>query len=179
MFTIIKKGSGTSFWCTFPVWFFHKNVFHLILYQLSKFQCHTFFLSRDIKWNVLSSYLDSWWRHELLRFILVQALRQWLTGRERGEDENTKMWISWERKELFRWNKTTSFIVFEGLSFGEKQKFVKKWRTQALNIFLIAAHFKSIKNNIFPWRPANLFKTRLQHRCFPVNIAKFFRTAFL
>ena len=38
-----------------------------------------------------------------------------------GEDGNIKIWVSWERKELFRWNKKTFFIiVFEGLSFGEK-----------------------------------------------------------
>ena len=24
---------------------------------------------------------------------------------KRGEDENSTTWISWERKELFRWNK--------------------------------------------------------------------------
>ena len=28
-----------------------------------------------------------------------------------------------------------------------------------------------------PWRPAFLLKKRFQHRCFPVNIAKFLRTA--
>ena len=27
-----------------------------------------------------------------------------------------------------------SFIVFEDLSFGEKEKFLKKYRTQALNV---------------------------------------------
>ena len=55
-----------------------------------------------------------------LKFIFDQALKQWLTGRKRGEGKNTEIWISRERKELFRWNKKTSFIVFEGLSFGEK-----------------------------------------------------------
>ena len=54
---------------------------------------------------LLSSYLDSWWSHELSRFILDQALQQWLTGRKRGEDGNTKIWKSWEWKEFFRWNK--------------------------------------------------------------------------
>ena len=34
-----------------------------------------------------------------------QALKEWLTGRKRGEDGNTKIWISLEQKELFRWNK--------------------------------------------------------------------------
>ena len=105
LFTKIKKGSGTSFWCTFSVWFFHKNVPYLKLYQWTKFQCQTFFPSQDIKPNVLlSSYrqlMMSW----TLRFILDQALKQWLTGRKREEDGNTKIWISWEWKELFRWNK--------------------------------------------------------------------------
>ena len=63
LFTKMKKGSGTSFWCTFSAWFFHKNVLYLILYQWTKFKCHTFFPSQDIKQNVLSSsYLGSWWR---------------------------------------------------------------------------------------------------------------------
>ena len=42
---------------------------------------------------------------QTLRFFLDQPLKQWLTGRKRGEDENTKTGISWEQKELFRWNK--------------------------------------------------------------------------
>ena len=45
---------------------------------------------------------------------------------KRGEDGNTKIWISREWKELFSWNKKHFFIVFEGLSFGEKLKFDKK-----------------------------------------------------
>ena len=32
---------------------FHKNVSYLIIYQWTKFQCHTLFLSQDIKQNVL------------------------------------------------------------------------------------------------------------------------------
>ena len=39
-----------------------------------------------------------------------------------NEGKNTKMWISPERKERFRWKKKTFFVVFEGLSFGEKTK---------------------------------------------------------
>ena len=34
--------------------------------------------------------------------MLDQPLKQWLTGRKRGEDRNTKIPISQERKELFR-----------------------------------------------------------------------------
>ena len=36
--------------------------------------------------------------------------------------KNTKIWISQEGKELFRWNKKKKFIFFEGLSFDEKIK---------------------------------------------------------
>ena len=49
LFIKIKKRYGTSFWCTFYAWFFRKNVSYLILYQWTKFQCHTLFLSQDIK----------------------------------------------------------------------------------------------------------------------------------
>ena len=70
--------------------------------------------------KVLMSHLISFWRYQtkcvtflfrqlmtykLLRFFLDQPLKQWLTVRKRGEDENTKTWISWERKELCRRNK--------------------------------------------------------------------------
>ena len=41
---------------------------------------------------------------QTLRFIFDQPLKQWLTGRKRGEDENTKICVSQERKELFRLN---------------------------------------------------------------------------
>ena len=39
-----------------------------------------------------------------LRFISIHPLKQFLTGRKRGEDRNTKIWISQEQKELFWWN---------------------------------------------------------------------------
>ena len=59
LFTKIKKESVTSFWCTFSM-FLHKNVSYLILYQWTKFQCHTCLPSQDIKPNILlHSYLDS------------------------------------------------------------------------------------------------------------------------
>ena len=57
LFRKTKKGSGASFWCAFSAWFFHKNVPYLILYQWTTFQCHTLFLSRGIKQNVLLSLI--------------------------------------------------------------------------------------------------------------------------
>ena len=56
----LKRGLGLAFDSHFLHNFFCKNVPYLILYQWTKFQCHTLFLSQDIKQNVLlSSYLDS------------------------------------------------------------------------------------------------------------------------
>ena len=103
LFSKIKKGSWASVWCIFSAWFFHKNVSYLILYQWTKFQCHTLFLSQDtIKlYMLLSAYIDSWWRHD----FFDQPLKQWLTGKKRGKDEHTKIGISEEQKELFRCNK--------------------------------------------------------------------------
>ena len=37
----------------------------------------------------------------ILKFFLDQPLKHWLTRKKRGEDENTKIGISRERKELF------------------------------------------------------------------------------
>ena len=105
LFRKIKKGIGASFWFTFSAWFFHKNVPCLILYQWTKFQCHILFLSQDIKQNVLLSfYLDSWWRHKLSDFSWINLKSNGWQGKRR-EDENTKIWISRERKELFPWNR--------------------------------------------------------------------------
>ena len=57
LFTKIKKGPGTSFWCTFSASFFHKNILCLIrsILSIDKIQCRTFFSSQDIKQNVSSS----------------------------------------------------------------------------------------------------------------------------
>ena len=86
LFSKIKKGSGASFWCTFSAWFSHRKVPYLILYQWTKFQCDTLFLSQDIKQNVLvSSYLDSWWHHKLWDFFWINLLSNGWQGRKEGK----------------------------------------------------------------------------------------------
>ena len=43
---------------------------------------------------------------QLCKITLVfQTPKQWLTGRKRGEEESTKVWISQQRKKLLRWDK--------------------------------------------------------------------------
>ena len=56
----LKRGLELAFGAHFLHDFSIKNVPYLTLYQWTKFQCHTLFLSQDIKQNVLSSSsLDS------------------------------------------------------------------------------------------------------------------------
>ena len=116
LFTKIKKGSGTSFWCTFSAWFFHKNVPYLILYQWTKFQCHALFLSQDIKQNVLLNfYLDNWWHHKL------NLQSSGWQGEKEGKTKILKLeYLENENSFLDEIKKHTFFIVFKGLSFGEK-----------------------------------------------------------
>ena len=51
----LKRSLGLAFGANF----LHKNVPYLILYQLTKIQCHSFFLLKISKQNALSSYLDN------------------------------------------------------------------------------------------------------------------------
>ena len=110
LFRKIKKGSGASFWCTFSEWFFHKNVPYLVLYQWTKFQCHTLFLSQDVKQNVsLSSYLGSWWRHKLWDFCWINLLSNGWQEKKEGKTkiqkfeylENEKSFLN-KIKNIFR-----------------------------------------------------------------------------
>ena len=57
--------------------------------------------------------------HDILIIPLPFVLLNLEKVQRKGK--NTKIWISREQKELYRWNKK-HFSVFEGLSFGEKLK---------------------------------------------------------
>ena len=58
------------------------------------------------------------WHHKLFHF----HLSFWIWKVWKGREKITKIWISREREELFRWNKKHFFAVFEGFSFGEEIK---------------------------------------------------------
>ena len=75
LFTKIKKGLGIA------------PGTH---YQWTKFQCHTFFPSWDIKQNVSSSYLDSWWRHKLLDLSSINLKSNGWQGEKEGKMEIQK-----------------------------------------------------------------------------------------
>ena len=58
-----------------------------------------------------------------------QPLKQWLTGRTRGEDKYTKNWIHWERKEVFRWKKCFFFQFLKGYHLVKKCCHKYQWRS--------------------------------------------------
>ena len=69
--------------------------------------------------NYICKFMQSSsWDHKLFHFHLCF----WIWEMWKGRVKITKIWISEELKELFQWNRKYFFIVFEGLSFGEKIK---------------------------------------------------------
>ena len=106
LFCNLKSDWSLEVCAHFFAWFFHKNVPYLTLYQWTKFQCHTFFHSQDIKPNVLfSSYLDSSWCHVISSwyswFIFDEALKQWLTERKKEGKMEIKIHKYLENEESF------------------------------------------------------------------------------
>ena len=85
------------------------------LFSFSRYQtkCVIEFLFRQL--------MASW----TLRFIFDHPLKQWPTGRKRGKGRNTKNWISWEWKELFRWNKKDFSQIFKGYHLVKNENLVK------------------------------------------------------
>ena len=54
--------------------------------------------------------------------IYLESSSKAMTDKEKkGEDENTKTWISRERKELFRWNKKHFPWFLKGYHFVKKK----------------------------------------------------------
>ena len=54
----------------------------------------------------------------ILKIIFANLCMSIYEGK--GREKITKIWISLEPNELFKWNKKRFPIVFEGLSFDEK-----------------------------------------------------------
>ena len=97
----------TSFCCTFSVWFLYKNFLYLILHQgiykvsMSYLFSFSGYQTKCVIEFLFRQLMTSW----TLRFIFNHPPKQWPTGRKKGKDRYTKIWISQERNELFRWNK--------------------------------------------------------------------------
>ena len=79
------------------------------------------FPSQDIKQNLLLSSCDV----INLKIFLDQPLKQSLAGVKRGENKNTKTWISQEWKELFRWNKKSFSCFLKGYHLVGNKNLIK------------------------------------------------------
>ena len=101
LFTKIKKESGTSFRYTFSAYFLDESSPYLILYQLTKFQYQTYFLSQHIKqYVILNSCIAKRWRHKCKSSSQETADRRKTSGRGKYKNLNNL-----RTKKVFRWNK--------------------------------------------------------------------------
>ena len=80
---------------------------------------------------------SAWLSHKNVPYLIIR------------EDRNTKIWISRERKELFRWNKKHLSYFLKGYHLVRNKILIKNSR-QALN-FLVAIDWESFQQNLpFP-----------------------------
>ena len=137
----LKTGSGTSLWCTFYAWFFHKNVPCLILYLWTKFQ-YTFFPFQDIKQNVLLSCVIKFLFRQLttsetLRFIFDHPLQAMpYREKKKGRMEMQKYEYLENEKSFLNEIKTIFHFFWRAIIWWKN----KKWWTQALRVFLNLAY---------------------------------------
>ena len=109
---------------------------YIILYQLTSFECHTFFRSRDIKQNVLlNSYLDKCWGHKF------QDL-SWINGWQGKIERNLEI----QKFEYFENEK--SFLdevksIFYNDSKAHCQVWNNSWRLKPFKKMKNAFYFTS------------------------------------
>ena len=87
--------------------------------------------------------------------IFDHPLQQWPMDGKRRKDRNTKVWISAEWKELFRWNKKHFSESFEAYHL------VKKWK-------IVDTNFKVVVDSLL----LCMYKTMCQlkdPRCYPIE----------
>ena len=103
LFTNIKKGPWTSFWCTILNMIFPLKCHLFNTVSIDKVSwLYLFFLQRNQTKCVMKFLFRQCINHKL-RFMSDHPLKQWL--KKSMEDGNTKVWIWWEWKQLFWWNK--------------------------------------------------------------------------
>ena len=79
-------------------WF--RKIPLLVIYYLTKFDNIKWFLSYSKNYNCKFIKANSWHR-KLFHF----HLSFWIWEVRKGREQTRKIWISWDRKELSRWNK--------------------------------------------------------------------------
>ena len=136
LFSKIKKGSWTRFWCTFSAWSFHKNVPYLTgfpkwgrLVGRGQFGQNVYKLHENYKISIFGVKTVRGTLGGQAKQVVPPlqvslplekpCLKQWLIKRKRGDDRITKIQHLKNKKTFLDDIKS---ILFEGLSFGEKIK---------------------------------------------------------
>ena len=92
-----QKGPRSSDQSLFRLWNKFRKIPLLVMYYLTKFDDIKRFLSYSK--NYICKFMQAnLWHHKLFHFNLP-----WTVWKGRGKI--TKFWVSWEQKELLRWNK--------------------------------------------------------------------------
>ena len=114
MFRCLYDDWKTSFLplLIFDWWAFSRRITARWWHQSAKNQVSTNQNSRN-RWCLIV-------RRSTRKFLLRQLMTS--SRRKRGEDGNTKNWISREGKELFRWNKKHFSWLFRDYHLAKKWK---------------------------------------------------------
>ena len=101
-FWFFRWGSGNSFATTICIYFFNKNVSHLILFELIKFHCLVALTSWDIGQSAYCNcLLTTLWRHKFQNFKKsIQSSRFYTWPKSQDKNMNIS-----RMERGFRWNK--------------------------------------------------------------------------
>ena len=98
-----QKGPGTSDQPLFRLQNKFRKIPLLVMYYLTKFDnviYSGFWVILKII-QICKFMQDNFWHHKLFHF----HLSFWIWKVSKRREKITKIWISWERKKIFRWNK--------------------------------------------------------------------------
>ena len=94
-----QKGSATSHQLLFRLRNKFRKISLFVIYYLTRCNVKQFF---SYSKNYICKFMQvNSWHHKLFHF----HLSFWIWKVWKGREKTTKIWISWERKEFFRWNK--------------------------------------------------------------------------
>ena len=127
----------------------HKNVPYVILYQWTKFQCHTFFPSQDIKQNMLlCSSLDNWWHHKFKDLSLINLLsngwqgeKGWRTEIQKSEYlENEKNFLDETKNNFHSFERAIICRLRHMKNKDVRQSHTSPRNSEAKDVWKVARH---------------------------------------
>ena len=120
-----QKGPGTSAQMLFRLQSKFRKILLLVIYYLTKFDdviYSGFWVIR--KFYICKFIQANSWHHKLFHFHLSFCIWKVWKGREKI----TKVWISWEWKELFWWNKRYFHSFVRAIIWWKNKNLIKNSR---------------------------------------------------